>query len=365
MNAMHPDRKAVDLELQQCHIRLFIPLPILFAWYIFWTVKGHPDAIKGLMVAGAFLTFALVHWFRVKRNPGPHPSRQFTAIAVDQTACTAGMILTGELGAIIAFVNLWVSLGNGIRFGVKWMALSASFAALGLVGVGLISDYWAQHPIWISSLVLLNIAIPAYVASLIRGFHESRTRLSQYADEMEQMALKDALTGLPNRHALFEQLHRAIAHACRDGMSMAVLYFDLDGFKQVNDALGHAHGDLLLQETARRVKSTLRGQDVLGRWGGDEFVVLLQIEDSGKQARVAADRIRHAISSIEDLGTRPVEVTASVGIVIVGGEDAAILSAEQIVHEADRNMYAAKKQGKNRVVLSAFSSGLHLAARSA
>lgn len=364
MNNPHDPTQSADLELAQCYVRLFVPLPILILWYLFWyLVMQDPDALQGLAVTGCVLVFALVHWANVKRNPGVYPRRRILAIVFDQTACFVAMFLTGELGAVVAFVNLWVSLGNGIRFGVKWMALSAGLATLGWIILGMVSDYWSQHPIWIISLILLNTAIPAYVASLIRGFHDGRTKLAQYADHMEKMALKDALTGLPNRSALFDEFEKASSYARRMGSAIAVLYFDLDGFKQVNDTLGHAQGDMLLRETANRANAVLRGEDVLARFGGDEFVVLLRVHDSGKRARRVAERIRQSIASIGYVDGNPVNVTASVGIVVVSGADAARIGAEQIVHEADLNMYAAKKDGKNQIVLTALSSEIKLVAR--
>ena len=292
-----------------------------------------------------------------------YPQRRVVAIVMDQLGCFIGMLLTRELGTVIVFLNLWISLGNGIRFGVKWMALSATLATTGLIVLSGVSDYWGQRPIWIISLVLLNAVIPAYVASLIRGFHDGRTKLAQYADHMEKMALKDALTGLPNRSALFDEFEKASSYARRMGSAIAVLYFDLDGFKQVNDTLGHAQGDMLLRETANRANAVLRGEDVLARFGGDEFVVLLRVHDSGKRARRVAERIRQSIASIGYIDGNPVDVTASVGIVVVNGLDAARIGAEQIVHEADLNMYAAKKDGKNQIVLTTLSSEIRLAAR--
>jgi diguanylate cyclase (GGDEF)-like protein len=366
MNGAHNTSQPADLELAQCYIRLFVPLPILILWYLFWSVRTHsPEAHVGLVGTGVFCAFTLAHWANVKRNPGYYPLRRIVAIVVDQTGCFCAMLLTGELGAIVAFLSLWISLGNGIRFGVKWMALSASLASLSLMTLGLFSDYWSRHPIWIVSLVLLNTAIPAYVASLIRGFHDSRIKLSQYADEMEKMALKDALTGLPNRSAYIDELDKSSAYAQRTASAIAVLYFDLDGFKRVNDTLGHALGDMLLKETAKRVNDVLRGEDALARLGGDEFAVLLKVMDDGKRARGVADRIRQAIASIEGIDGHPIEVTASVGIVVVNGADAARMGAEQIIHEADKNMYAAKKDGKNQVVLTSLSTGISLVAKRA
>ncbi len=365
MNGIRNNAKSADLELAQCHMRLFVPLPIL-VWYLFWFVAMHePVALYGLAVCGSVFVFGLVHRENVKRRPGNYPWRRVWAIVFDQTACFVAMYLTGELGAVVALVNLWISLGNGIRFGVNWMALSAGLAAVGWMILGTASDYWSRYPIWIVSLVLLNTVIPAYVASLIRGFHDGRAKLAQYADHMEKMALKDALTGLPNRSALFEAFERAVSHAQRTESAIAVLYFDLDGFKQVNDALGHAPGDMLLKETACRVNAVLRSEDILARFGGDEFVVLLRVHDEGKQARRVAERIRQSIASIEHIDGNPVDVTASVGIVVVDGPSALRMGAERIVHEADLNMYAAKKDGKNQIVLTTLSSEIALAAQTA
>ena len=366
MNKIDDSSQSAHLELAQCHIRVFVALPILIGWYLFWYMQARStEANTGLAGLGVFYAFALAHWAHVKRFPGIYPQRRVVAIVMDQLGCFIGMLLTRELGTVIVFLNLWISLGNGIRFGVKWMALSATLATTGLIVLSVVSDYWSQHPIWIISLVLLNTAIPAYVASLIRGFHDGRTRLAQYADHMEKMALKDALTGLPNRSALFDEFEKASSYARRMGSAIAVLYFDLDGFKQVNDTLGHAQGDMLLRETANRANAVLRGEDVLARFGGDEFVVLLRVHDSGKRARMVAERIRQSIASIGYVDGNPVDVTASVGIVVVNGPDAARMGAEQIVHEADLNMYAAKKDGKNQIVLTTLSSEIRLAARRA
>lgn len=353
MNGPHPASHSADLELTQCYVRLFVPLPVLFLWFGFWSLHvQRPEAHIGLVGTAIFCLFTVAHWANVKKYPGFYPVRRTVAITVDQAGCFLTMLLTGELGAIVAFLSLWISLGNGIRFGVQWMALSAALASTGLIAVGIFSDYWSQHPIWIISLVLLNTAIPAYVASLIHGFHHSRSELARYASEMEAMALKDPLTGLPNRTALFDELDRAGAHAQRTAASIAVLYFDLDGFKQVNDTLGHAPGDMLLVETAQRANEALRGEDVLARIGGDEFVVLLQMQDDGARAHAVAERILQSIAAIREIAGSPIEVTASVGIVVASGAEAMRMGAEQIVHEADRNMYLAKKRGKNQIVLS-------------
>lgn len=363
MRGIFNNPQVKDLELQQCHIRLGIPLPLLFAWFLFWALNGaRAEAYVGMIGTAVFYAWALVHRAVVKCRPGRYPGRRLLTIAVDQAGCFVTMLLTAELGAIAAFLHLWISLGNGIRFGVKWMAFSSALACGGLVYLGVFSTYWSQHPIWIFSLVLLNVAIPAYVASLIRGYHESRAQLARYAGEMEEIALTDTLTGLPNRAAFFSQLQKAVSHAQRTQSSIALLYFDLDGFKQVNDSLGHAHGDSLLKETALRVGQCLRGEDVLARLGGDEFVVLLNAQDKEKRVEKVAARILQAVASIDQVDGHRVEITASAGIVLVSGAHAAALGSEGMIHEADKNMYAAKKKGKNQTVLSSFPAELRLVA---
>src|SRR3569832_1115856 len=177
MNKVDDASPSAHLELAQCHIRVFVVLSFLIGWYLFWYMQARStEANTGLAGLCVFFVFALVLWAHVKRYPGFYPQRRVAAIVMDQLGCFIGMLLTRELGTIIVFLNLWISLGYGIRFGVKWMALSATLATIGLIVLSMVSDYWSQRPIWIISLVLLNSAIPAYVASLIRGFHDGQAR---------------------------------------------------------------------------------------------------------------------------------------------------------------------------------------------
>lgn len=342
-----------DLELGQCHIRLWVPIPFLVLWYGYWYARtATPEAYAGLAIMGVFGVYAVLNWLHVKRYPGEKPLRRIISIAADQSSCFIGMLMTGALGGVVLFLPLWISLGNGIRFGVKWMAWSVVLASGGVIALGGISDYWMRHPSWLSGLLLLNIAIPLYMASLIRGFHDNRAQLAAYADEMKTLALKDALTGLPNRTAFFEELDRASAHAQRVDTSLAILYFDLNGFKQVNDNYGHATGDSLLKEVAGRVNAELRSEDVLARLGGDEFVLLLQLDGATQRTEQVANRVLQLLATITSIEGHPLDVTASVGIVVVEGRDALRLGAEKLVELADQNMYAAKRDGDKKMVLT-------------
>ena len=149
---------------------------------------------------------------------------------------------------------------------------------------------------------------------------------------MSQLAQHDVLTGLPNRLLLNDRLDQAIATARRHDRSLAVLFLDLDGFKRVNDSLGHAVGDQLLQSVARRLTAGVRGSDTVCRHGGDEFVVLLSEVTCAAGAAFSADKLLAAIATPHRIGDRDLHVTASVGIGVypADGRD-----AETLIQYAD------------------------------
>lgn len=155
---------------------------------------------------------------------------------------------------------------------------------------------------------------------------------------MRRQAVEDVLTGLPNRLALLDRLQQALALQQRTGDPLAVMFLDLDGFKQINDRHGHRAGDLVLMTIAERLESTVRASDTVGRLAGDEFVVIGERTDLEAATRVA-DRLMQAVTRSVDLGSVSVEVGVSIGIVVaVGGK----LDAEHLLARADQAMYTAK-----------------------
>lgn len=157
---------------------------------------------------------------------------------------------------------------------------------------------------------------------------------------LQYMARYDELTGLPNRGLLSDRLDTALARTQRERGRMALLYLDLDGFKQVNDSLGHAAGDLLLQEVARRLTQSLRKQDTVARMGGDEFVVLLENILTPEHAAAVADKLRSAIGQPVMIDGRQLHITPSVGIALYPEHGA---DARALIQHADQAMFAAKK----------------------
>jgi diguanylate cyclase (GGDEF)-like protein len=166
---------------------------------------------------------------------------------------------------------------------------------------------------------------------------------------LAQMALTDALTGLPNKRLLLDRMERAIAQAGRRDGDVAVLFVDLDGFKAVNDTLGHAAGDRVLHTVATRLRSCARASDTVARLGGDEFIVLLEGCRSPADAEHVAAKIAQVLSKPCEIGGRVAEVSCSIGIAFHIGEG----GAETLLRQADEAMYEAKKAGKNRFAVHA------------
>ncbi|MCP4700036.1 MAG: EAL domain-containing protein [Gammaproteobacteria bacterium] len=176
--------------------------------------------------------------------------------------------------------------------------------------------------------------------------------LRRYAEaKIEFLAYRDALTGLPNRRLLLDRLQQDMTLAARRCRYGGLLFIDLDHFKNLNDSLGHAFGDTLLQQVAERLNGQIRGEDTVARLGGDEFVVLLpELNDSRKNAgylaRNLAEKLRAVLSQAYTLQTHKYHLTPSIGIAIfpVAGE-----SGDDVLKHADAAMYRAKAEGRNTV----------------
>ena len=175
----------------------------------------------------------------------------------------------------------------------------------------------------------------------------ARIRLEE---TLRRAAMHDEVTGLPNRRLVEEDVARTL-HGSATVLS--VIFVDLDGFKAVNDRLGHAAGDALLREVGQRMKGVLRDTDVVGRFGGDEFIAVAAVEDE-KDAETIAERIRVSIAARFDDLPADLSITASVGVVIVANDGAPVM--DQLVRAADHAMYEAKMAGGDRVTVAAFES---------
>lgn len=168
----------------------------------------------------------------------------------------------------------------------------------------------------------------------------------QMHERLQQMAQFDALTRLPNRMVLMDRLQIALARARRDATLVSLLFVDLDDFKRVNDRLGHAMGDLLLQLVAQRLLECVRAADTVARLGGDEFVVLVEGGQAREHASAAAEKILAAFRQDFDLEGQRLYIQPSIGVAIYpehGGEE------HRLLGHADEAMYLSKRNGGNQV----------------
>ncbi|MDI6103360.1 GGDEF domain-containing protein [Actinoplanes sp. NEAU-A12] len=212
----------------------------------------------------------------------------------------------------------WVPIGLPIVFALSSLALLIIATRVRISPV----------PIVFAALTLLVVVIRAVVA-----FRQIRA-----------MALHDVLTGLPNRALVMDRIEQLLARGRRTGTPGACLHLDLDGFKQVNDTLGHAAGDQLLRLVSGRLNDCLRRTDTVGRMGGDEFVVLLDGLSQDNALDIVAGRLLHALRQPFqlDAAPEPVRISASIGIAV--GDRS---NADQLLHDADMALYRAKAAGRD------------------
>ena len=177
------------------------------------------------------------------------------------------------------------------------------------------------------------------------GMISDITELKEHQQRLEHMAHYDALTGIPNRVLLADRLSMAIKQAQRRQRGLALVYLDVDGFKEVNDTYGHDAGDQLLIALAQRLRNKLRGGDTLARLGGDEFVAVLADLDNRTECEHVLHRLLHATTTPIDIGQTTVQVSASFGVTLYPQDDG---DADTLLRHADQAMYQAKQAGKNR-----------------
>ena len=233
----------------------------------------------------------------------------------------------------------------------------------------LIAQIKTDPDLYRTALVLVEgeIGLPEAVVELRRGVHDflvepfsdaelvgavrsaERTRILQdqlmaRSRQLEELAFSDPLTGLDNRRSMLRRLEAAISGARRHGRPLAVAMLDIDHFKAINDTHGHELGDAVLVLLARRMVDRLRQEDVVGRLGGEEFLVLLPDTDEAA-AETVVESLRHAVADAPLVASgRPVRVTVSAGWAVWAGED-----GEELVRRSDEALYAAKAAGRNAV----------------
>jgi diguanylate cyclase (GGDEF)-like protein len=258
------------------------------------------------------------------------------ATASTHAVFASGTIPRGAQSTEIALGNGWTvqSFGAGVSAGVF-----ANSRALTLLIGG----------------ILLSATLGLLLVVLSTGRTRALSLVREKTRELSHLALHDPLTGLPNRALVLDRAEQMLARAARNpGMVAGALYVDIDGFKHVNDNLGHAAGDRLLRVTGERLQRAVRDQDTVGRLGGDEFVVLVEATPDELTPDALAQRLTETLREPVELGDagKLFSITASIGVAV--GHYA---TPDDLLRDADLALYAAKAAGKDRYAL--FDPGLY------
>ncbi len=339
----HRDLHEIDRALQRAVISC-IPF-VLMVWQAFTSSGLGPVVLVLPVVATAYAAAALVYLKIIRTQPNRAVMAQYAFIVLDPVLTVlalAGMPLV--LGCLNPLLLAQI-VRCGIRFGMRTLWLTWGSAVVASVILLPLSGLWLLYDPLTQSYIVMLVITPILFGPLIRHGH-------RVTSDLRAAAMSDPLTGLGNRRMLFEHLILAQERSRRDQSMLALILFDLDNFKTVNDTLGHAKGDELLKGIAATIKAHSRGGDLLTRIGGDEFVLLLEgltVHDGHQQAEQVAQKILAAVSAAGKQVCPTVPVTASVGVKCWSFTTQPAACADDLIEFADTAMYAAKRAGRARV----------------
>jgi diguanylate cyclase (GGDEF)-like protein len=299
-----------------------------------------------LTTVSGFVFSALATWSGFYCMRRRHPGARLFLIAWLLLLAGVAMLALRNFG-LIPTNNITL---HGMQIGSSLEMLLLSFALADRINVMRREKEHAQEEAlavkqeMVDTLRRSEYALEQKVLERTRSVEDVNRQLREKEVKLQQMALHDPLTGLANRLLLDETLERAINRSQRDNSNLALLVIDLDGFKEVNDSLGHIAGDILLQTIAERIKTTIRAMDTASRLGGDEFVVLLENLHETEAAFRVADQIIEQIALPVDLPMGNSRISASMGIAFFPQH---AQDALQLLKSADKAMYSAKAAGRN------------------
>jgi diguanylate cyclase (GGDEF)-like protein len=330
---------SIGIEEGQSRTRLVCALIGLAGLAAIGQFQPLPDGI--LFIAVAYPLFAIAYASHVRVHPAPTRARRGVAVLVDNLMLSTIAYFGDAFAAYIAFYFL-ATVGWGLRFGRHYLFMSTAIATLGMCANLALSAYWQENRMFWAVIVIAMLANTINVAVLLRRIAWGNHRLEEKTAEISRLAWQDQLTKLPNRLYFHERLSQTIASAERTPRRIALILFDIDGFKSVNDTLGHEAGDRLLQEISRRVGGRIRQADTFARLGGDEFVVIMDTLRDDADARLVAESILRTIGEIDLFAGQGLRIGASVGVACGSGRG----EIPDLLKQADRAMYEAKRAGK-------------------
>jgi diguanylate cyclase (GGDEF)-like protein len=334
---------AGGLELAQAKTRLICTVVGVGGFLVLGRFASLPDGIVATAIV--FPLYALAYLILAYKRPAPTRARRAFAVLMDNLVGNFVAQFGGGFAAYVGFLFL-TTVGWGLRFGRHYLFLATAIAILGMAWNLASSPYWQENSLFGATIIFGLIANTVNASILLGRIAGGNRLLAEKIEEVSRLAWQDQLTKLPNRPYFRERLAQMVAAAARTRRQIALLLFDIDGFKAVNDTLGHEAGDRLLQEIAERVGRRVRQADTFARVGGDEFVILMEIAHDRSDAIPVAETVVAAIGEIEMFAEHGLRVGASVGIACSGADPARERIADELLIQADRAMYDAKRAGK-------------------
>jgi len=336
---------AGGIELGQAKTRLICTLVGLCG---FGAIGYFTRLPAGIIATGVvFPLYAAAYLVLVYRRPVPTHGRRGFAVVMDSLANIYIAYFGGAFAAYVGFLFL-VTIGWGLRLGRHYLFLATAIAVLGMACNLVVSPYWHENLLFGATIIFGLIANTVNASILLGRISRGNQQLAEKVEEISRLAWQDQLTKLPNRPYFRDRLGQMLATAARSGREVALLLFDIDGFKAVNDTLGHEAGDRLLREIAERVGRRVRQADTFARVGGDEFVILMDIVHDKSDTIPVAETIVAAVAEIGMFAEQGLRVGASVGIASSGSVANRERVADELLISADRAMYEAKRAGKGR-----------------
>jgi diguanylate cyclase (GGDEF)-like protein len=261
------------------------------------------------------------------------------------TAMVAALMLDRGYGFGVAGIVATILTGPYIAIDSRDLVIMNA-CVLAAVGAVLVSaSLNAFDAIGTIVFVLLAVLVSTLLGRVLEASHRRAFALEL---EMHRDARTDSLTGLENRRAIQERGLLELKRAERSGAPVSLMLCDVDHFKRINDRFGHEAGDAVLRTVAGTLRAALRETDLLGRWGGEEFIAVL-VETDGPAAGEIAERMRAAVAATL-FDTLPERMTISLGVATLSEIDGVAAAWESLLKDADRHLYRAKSEGRNRVV---------------
>lgn len=339
-NKIEAASEFAQAKLRACNVTPFC-LYMMLAWHFKWHSVSKSVAIG----AAGYIAYAFIWIFVVRFSLLGITLRRTIAAILDQALPALGMYLAGFIAGLVAWVPALGSIGSGLRYGTRYTWLSSIIGGPLMAIAFYCSDDWSTIPSVAGGIVLVNVLVPLYVVALVQKLEFAKRESELRAAHFEEATKHDYLTGLLNRAGFAHVLDELFVSGSDTNEVNAVLLLDLDGFKAINDACGHAAGDQILQQVAQSLTHCVRISDKVARLGGDEFGVLLRHIVDEKSAEAVVAKMLRAIADIP-LARKDLKLGASVGICVLPHPD--LRTYEDVLNSADCLMYEAKAAGKNQ-----------------